>query len=501
MKDIKLQTLIQKGENLTTEFKESKSKLNKDIYETVCAFLNRDGGDILLGVSDDGVIIGIDEDKIEALRQDFLTAINNPQKLNPPCYLSADIVKIDDKKILHIFIPPSSSVHSLNGKIFDRNGDGDFNITGRHSQIADIYRRKEKSYSENEIFPYATLDDLRIDLLEKVRIRAKNENSGTHPWMDMDDMSLLKSAGLYKKDISTGQEGLTLAAILLFGKDETIQSALPHHRTDAILRKVNLDRYDDRDDIRTNLLESYERLMQFVAKHLNDPFYLEGTTRISLRNKIFREAIANILIHREYSSAYIAKMIIQKDRVVFENANKAHGFGEIDPDNFMPYPKNPTIAKVFREIGYAEELGSGVKNLYKYSKLYGGSDPKLVEDDVFTTTISLSELTEQIDRASSGQDMPKSDQAPLKHPPSSDSAEQVPSKYRASTEQEILNFCKIPRSSNEIMGFLDLKHREHFRSSILKPLIEKGLLKLTIPDKPNSPKQKYIATKNGDIPQ
>ena len=474
----KLNQLIQKGESLTTEFKESKSNLNKDVYETVCAFLNRDGGDIFLGVADDGTIVGVDEDKIEGIKKDFLTVINNPQKLNPPCYLSVDIVDMDSKKVVHIFVPQSSSVHSLNGKIFDRNGDGDFNITGRHSQIADIYRRKDKSYSENEIFPFASLDDLRADLLEKVRMRAKNENSGTHPWMDMDDMTILKSAGLYKKDISTGQEGLTLAAILLFGKDETIQSALPHHRTDAILRKVNLDRYDDRDDIRTNLIESYERLTQFVAKHLNDPFYLEGDVRVSLRNKIFREAIANILIHREYSSAYIAKMIIQKDKVVFENANKAHGYGAINPDNFMPFPKNPTIAKVFREIGYVEELGSGVKNLYKYSKLYGGSDPKLVEDDVFTTTISLKEMSEQVERLSS---------------------EQVPSKQQASTEQvttqAILEYCSTAKSTSEIMNFLNLKHREHFRANILKPLLEKKLLALTIPDKPNSPKQKYIAIK------
>ena len=473
----KLNQLIQKGESLTTEFKESKSNLNKDVYETVCAFLNRDGGDIFLGVADDGTIVGVDEDKIEGIKKDFLTVINNPQKLNPPCYLSVDIVDMDSKKVVHIFVPQSSSVHSLNGKIFDRNGDGDFNITGRHSQIADIYRRKDKSYSENEIFPFASLDDLRADLLEKVRMRAKNENSGTHPWMDMDDMTILKSAGLYKKDISTGQEGLTLAAILLFGKDETIQSALPHHRTDAILRKVNLDRYDDRDDIRTNLIESYERLTQFVAKHLNDPFYLEGDVRVSLRNKIFREAIANILIHREYSSAYIAKMIIQKDKVVFENANKAHGYGAINPDNFMPFPKNPTIAKVFREIGYVEELGSGVKNLYKYSKLYGGSDPKLVEDDVFTTTISLKEMSEQVEHLID---------------------EQVPSKQQASTEQvttqAILEYCSTAKSTSEIMNFLNLKHREHFRANILKPLLEKRLLALTIPNKPNSPKQKYIST-------
>ena len=66
-----------------------------------------------------------------------------------------------------------------------------------------------------------------------------------------------------------------------------------------------------------------------------------------------------------------------------------------------------TSYKVFREIGYAEELGSGIRNLYKYSKLYSGSDPKLAEDDVFTTTILLSELAEQVDHPSTTQVPPK----------------------------------------------------------------------------------------------
>lgn len=73
-----------------------------------------------------------------------------------------------------------------------------------------------------------------------------------------------------------------------------IHAALPHYRTDAILRRVNLDRYDDRDDIRVNLLDSYERLMQFVSKHLNDNFYLEGDRRTSLRDKIFRFVSKNV---------------------------------------------------------------------------------------------------------------------------------------------------------------------------------------------------------------
>lgn len=88
-----------------------------------------------------------------------------------------------------------------------------------------------------------------------------------HPWKAMDNLELLKSAGLYLKDPQSGKEGITLGGILIFGSEVLIHAALPHFRTDAILRKINLDRYDDRDDIRVNLLESYERLMQFVSKH------------------------------------------------------------------------------------------------------------------------------------------------------------------------------------------------------------------------------------------
>ena len=222
-----------------------------------------------------------------------------------------------------------------------------------------MYQRKQSTYTENTILPFLRITDLRADLIERARIRTKNENGAAHPWFEMDDKALLQSAQLYKRDLQSGKEGFTLAAVLLFGRDEIILNALSHHRTDAILRKVNIDRYDDRDDIRTNLLDSYDRLMAFVAKHLPDPFYLEGDTRISLRNKIFREAVVNTLIHREYANAFPAKMIIELNRVVFENANRPHGHGLIDPVNFTPFPKNPVIARVFKEIGLADELGSG----------------------------------------------------------------------------------------------------------------------------------------------
>lgn len=213
--------------------------------------------------------------------------------------------------MIYVYVPESSQVHSTNGKIFDRNEDGDFDITRQTEQVTQLYLRKQATYSENRIYPYLKLSDFKSELFTRVRTLAKNERAD-HPWQDMTDEELLRSAGLFKHDHQTGKDGYTLAAVLLLGKDEVIQSVLPHHKTDAILRVENVDRYDDRDDIRTNLIESYDRLMAFVRKHLPDKFYQEGEQRISLRDRIFREVVGNLLIHREFANAFPAKLIIEK---------------------------------------------------------------------------------------------------------------------------------------------------------------------------------------------
>ncbi|RLA84293.1 MAG: hypothetical protein DRG78_01910 [Epsilonproteobacteria bacterium] len=137
-------------------------------------------------------------------------------------------------------------------------------------------------------------------------------------------------------------------------------------------------------------------------------------------------------------------MIIEKNKVIFENGNKAHVFGE---------------------IGYAEELGSGVKNLYKYSKIYGGSDPKLEESDIFTTTILLENTTPQV--------------TPLATP-------------QADKKSLVLEFCTKEKSIKEIMDYINVSDKKHFRETVLNPLINEKSILLTIPNKPKSPNQRYI---------
>lgn len=233
------------GENQKLEFKQCREKVNKDLYESLCAFLNRFGGEIFLGVDDDGEVTGINPEALTQIKKDLVTTLNNGQKIYPPCYIEPQVLELEGKSIIRLLVPESSQVHRCSAKIFDRNDDGDFDVTNQTQQVAALYLRKQSTYSENKIFPFVKLNDLREDLIRRARQMAVNHRAG-HAWEALSDFDLLKSAQLYQKDVMTGQEGFTLAAILLFGKDPIILSALPHHRTDALVRIKNLDRYDPR---------------------------------------------------------------------------------------------------------------------------------------------------------------------------------------------------------------------------------------------------------------
>lgn len=72
-----------------------------------------------------------------------------------------------------------------------------------------------------------------------------------------------------------------------------------------------------------------------------------------------------------------------------ENSNLPHGHGELQLNKFKAFSKNPAISKVFREIGYADELGSGMRNTNKYTKLYSGGTPTFIEDNIFQIIIPI----------------------------------------------------------------------------------------------------------------
>ncbi len=386
-----IKELIQNGEKIDVEFKESKHALTKDVFDTVCSFNNRNGGHILLGVNDQREIIGVIKNKVDKVIKDFTTSINNPQKMYPPLYLTPEVFDIDGKIVIYIRVPEGYQVCRHNGRIWDRSYEGDVNITDRAELVYKMYGRKQGSYFVNKIYPNLDIDFLDASIIDKAKKMAIARNKN-HVWEKMDHEEILRSANLILTDPETKCEGITLAAILLFGKDNSIMSVLPQHKTDAIFRVENKDRYDDRDVVITNLIDSYDRLIKFGQKHLNDLFVLDGMVNVNARDRILREIVSNTLAHRDYSSGYPAKMIIDDEKITVENSNLAHGMGALDLQKFEPFPKNPAISKVFREIGIADELGSGMRNTYKYTQLYSGQNPLFEEGDIFRTIVPLKKI-------------------------------------------------------------------------------------------------------------
>jgi len=198
---------------------------------------------------------------------------------------------------------------------------------------------------------------------------------------------------------------------------------------------------------------------------------------------VFREIASNILIHREYTHAFPAKLIIERGQVRTENSNKPHGFGTLNPATFTPFPKNPVIAAFFREIHRADELGSGMRNMMKYGQAYGGADPELIEADVFRMIIKVPEFGGKMDQEIEGG---------IKSGPSRDQV--TP---EVTPEVRLLGVFKGEMSRQELQNTLGLKDDEHFRKSYLLPALESDLIEMTIPKKPKSSKQKYRLTDAG----
>jgi len=172
-------------------------------------------------------------------------------------------------------------------------------------------------------------------------------------------------------------------------------------------------------------------------------------------------------------------MVIERDRIYTENANLSHGFGYLELATFAPFPKNPAISKVLREIGPADELGSGMRNTYKYTQLYSGGEPKFVEGDVFRTSIPLCNANSTVTVGPTTQ-------------VTTTVTTQVTTQDKDKRLEALIEFGNIPRSKKEMMEHVALTNTNHFRKAYLKPLLDSGKLVMTIPDKPNSRNRKYV---------
>lgn len=188
MKPSDFNEIIAAGEGLHAEFKEARDRLPGSFFDTVCAFLNTDGGTIYLGVGDNGAVTGVEPRAVARLKSDIANLSNNPRQLDPPFLLFPHAVTVDGKTVITVQVPLSSQIHRPGGEIVLRSEDGDYRLRGTH-QLAGLANRKLSLFSEQRVLPHLTLADLRRDLFDKARslMRAGNRR---HPWLAFSDEEL-----------------------------------------------------------------------------------------------------------------------------------------------------------------------------------------------------------------------------------------------------------------------------------------------------------------------
>lgn len=138
-----LKKLLIQSEGEEIEFKTCKDALSKSVFDTVSAFSNKNGGHLILGIGDNGEVLGVDKTKVKKIVNDFLNSIHDSTKINPPLFIEPEVIDFDDKKIIYIYVPVGVNVCWHNGRIFERSFEGDVDITNKDELVWKLFQKKK----------------------------------------------------------------------------------------------------------------------------------------------------------------------------------------------------------------------------------------------------------------------------------------------------------------------------------------------------------------------
>jgi len=227
-----LDSLLVRGECETIEFKNAKGGFPSSFWETYSAFANTDGGVIVLGVTEKNGKVHLDslsEEQIGKYKNDFWSNVNNRSTISCNLMNADDVVaaEYDGQWFMLFFIPRANreqrpvykTTQPYNGT-FKRNHEGDYKCTEKEVQrmFADA---DDSRPADSRILKNYSMDDIDLDSITRYRQLFKT-SSPDHPWLELDDIGLLKMLGGYRRDKQSGEEGFTVAGLLMFGKTESI---------------------------------------------------------------------------------------------------------------------------------------------------------------------------------------------------------------------------------------------------------------------------------------
>lgn len=503
-----IRSLLHCSEGTVVEYKTARGGFPESFWSTFSAFANTDGGVIVLGVKEKNkrpVVDGLTEMEVIDLKKKFWDMAHNPQKVCDPLLEDKDVlveVIVGEGWVLVCDVPRAAYNRRpifLNGRpygnTYKRRHEGDYLCTDEEVQQMFADANLKHGSADARILKGYSLDDVDLPTLQKYR-KAYDKRHENHPWSDLSDMEFLKKVEAWRKNRETGEEGFTVAGIMMFGKTQSVtdQECMPWFFPDyrEHLGSVEGERWSDRiypdGTWEVNLYQYFTRVYLKLSQLLPKPFRLadDGMTRLEFTpaHIAMREALANALIHARHNSMGNVVIDAWMNRIVISNP----GSMLVSIDEFYEGQhsvcRNPLIQKMFVLIGVGEKAGSGADVITK-----GWDDNHWKRPD-----ISQHEEPERVEMVMvlEGDNVKKVESQGL-------SWDQVGTKSGLSRDQVegVMKLMQTAVSASEMRSKLGIMNASKFKKKYLDPLIELGVIKMTRPEVPNSRLQQYVLTETG----
>ena len=378
-----IESLLARSESDDLEYKSAAGGFPGNFWDTYSAFANSGGGTIVLGVSEkkDGIYLdSLTAEQTEKYQKDFWNNVNNRSTVSCNLLKTEDLLIADYRghRLMMFFIPGADreqrpvyrSTQPYNGT-FKRNHEGDYKCTER--EVRRMFADANVSHpSDSRILKNYTMDD--IDSLSMFQYRQLFSLANpSHPWLVLSDFELLKKLGGYRKDRESGEEGFTVAGIVMFGKSESVTDTeccpdfFPDYQERFDPEKRWTHRICPDGTWEANLFQFYRQVLPRLQSVLPQPFVLEDNIR---RNETpahiaVREAFVNFCIHADYTENASSVVLLYKDRMEFSNPGTMLVSKTQYYQGGESVCRNKSLQKMFMLLGTAEKAGSGVDKILR----------------------------------------------------------------------------------------------------------------------------------------
>jgi predicted HTH transcriptional regulator len=253
---------------------------------------------------------------------------------------------------------------------FRRLNDGDRPLPD--DEVKRMLAEQVEDSRDDRVLRGYELEDLDMTTFRAYRQVFANRDPN-HPWNTLPDREFLRQVGGWRKDRETGESGITVAGLLMFGQMASIQEEFPNYMVDYQERaepKSEL-RWVDRLTLdgkwSGNLYDFYRKVYLKLTGDLKVPFSLEKGERKDETpvHEALREALANVLVHADYSDRASVLVVKRPDMFGFRNPGLMRIPAAIAIQGGEHDCRNRTLHKMFRLVGVGEQAGSGIPKIYR----------------------------------------------------------------------------------------------------------------------------------------